>query len=72
VASKSSLQMVFLTDQNKKVHVTIPTPKLPIDNTAVDTAMDLIVAKNIFAFPQGKIVSRVSAQEVDTNTMPVS
>lgn len=71
MANKTALQMVFLTDQNKKVRVTIPNPKLPIDNTAVSNAMDLILSKNIFAFPQGMIVSKVDAEEVQTDTSVV-
>jgi hypothetical protein len=71
MANKSQLQMVFLTNQNKQVRVSIANPKQPIDNTAVDNAMDLIVAKNIFAFPQGLIVNKVSASLVETDTSAV-
>lgn len=71
MATKTTLQMVFLTDSNKKVRISIPNPKLPIDSAAVGNAMDLIVAKNVFAFPQGTIVSKVSADEVQTDTTVV-
>lgn len=72
MASKLQLEMQFLTDQNKKVRVTVPNPKQPTDNTAVNAAMDLIVAKNIFAFPQGLIVKKIGASVVQSDTTAVS
>jgi hypothetical protein len=71
VATKSALQLTFLTDQNRKVRISIPNPKQPIDANAVNRAMDLIVSKGIFAFPQGKIVSKVDAVTIHTDTNSV-
>ncbi len=71
MATKTVLQLTFLTDQNKKVRISIPNPKQPIDANAVNNAMDLIVSKGIFAFPQGAIVSKVGAVEVQTDTNSV-
>jgi hypothetical protein len=71
VATKSALQLTFLTDQNRKVRISIPNPKQPIDANAVNRAMDLIVSKGIFAFPQGKIVSKVDAVTIQTDTNSV-
>lgn len=71
MTTKANLEMQFLTDQNKKVRVTVQNPKLPIDNVAVDSAMDLIVSKNVFAFAQGRIVSKVGAVEVQTDTTDI-
>lgn len=71
MATKTTLQFVFLTDSNKKVRISIPNPKQPIDNTAVDAAMSAIVAKNVFTLPQGKIVSSVGASEVQTDSSTV-
>jgi hypothetical protein len=72
MASKTSLQLEFLTDQNKKVRVTVDNPKLPIDSAAVGSAMDLLVAKSIFAFAQGNIVKKIQATEVQTTSTVVS
>ena len=72
MASKVALEMQFLTDQNKKVRIAVANPKLPVDNTAVDSAMALIVSKNIFAFPQGMIVKKVGAVEVQTDSTNIS
>ncbi len=72
MATKISLQLSFMTDQNKKVKVTIPNPKQPVDSAAVNSAMDLIVSKQAFMFTQGKIVSKVGAEQVQTDTTTVS
>lgn len=71
MAGKVTLQLQFLTDQNKKVRVNIPNPKQPLDSTAVQQAMDTIVAKNIFAFPQGQVVKRIGATLVQTDSNTV-
>lgn len=71
MAGKVTLQLEFMTNENKKVHLTVPNPVQPVDNTKVDNAMDLIVAKNIFTFPQGNIVKRVGANLVQTGTTAV-
>lgn len=71
MANKLTLQLEFLTDQNKKVHINVPNPVQPADNTAIDSAMDLIVSKNIFQFPQGNIAKRVGANIVQTGTTAV-
>lgn len=71
MATKSALQLQFLTDQNKKVRITVPNPKQPVDQAAVSQAMDLIVAKNVFAYPQGVIVKKIGATQVDTDTTDV-
>jgi hypothetical protein len=71
VAGKVTLQLQFLTDQNKKVRINIPNPRQPVDPNAVQQAMDTIVAKNIFALPQGVIVKKVGATLVQTDSSSV-
>jgi len=71
MATKTSLQLDFMTDQNKRVRFTVANPKQPVDNTAVSNAMDLIVSKGVFAFPQGKIVSKSAATLVETDSTKV-
>lgn len=55
---KDTLELAFLTDLNKTVHLQIPNPKTPISATDITTAMDAIVAANIFVFPTGRIVKK--------------
>ncbi|MDP9729659.1 DUF2922 domain-containing protein [Alicyclobacillus tolerans] len=71
MADKMILQMQFLTDSNKKVHINIANPKQPVDQTAVDAAMSLIVEKNIFLLPQGNIVKQVGAAAITTSSSTV-
>ena len=61
-----------MTDQNKKVKVTIQNPKQPVDSAAVNSAMDLIVSKQAFLYTQGRIVSKVGADQVQTETSSIS
>lgn len=61
-----------MTDQNKKVRLNIPNPKQPVDSSAVDTAMQTIVNKNIFVMPQGKITSSLPAEGTQTDTSSIS
>ncbi|MCL6517499.1 DUF2922 domain-containing protein [Alicyclobacillus sp.] len=72
MATRTVLQLDFLTDQNKRVRITIPTPKQPVDATAVQSAMDLIVQKNVFAYPQGAIVKKVGATQVTTESTDIA
>lgn len=59
---KESLQLSFLTNLNKTVHLQIPNPKTPVDPVEVNAAMDAVVANDIFAFPTGRIVKKVEAK----------
>lgn len=68
MATKVVLQMDFLTDQNKNVRINIQNPVQPLDGAAVGNVMDLIVQKGIFAFPQGQIVKKVGATQVETDS----
>ncbi len=72
MADKTSLQLSFMTDLNRKVHVLIPNPKQPVVNTDVDHVMDLIVSKQVFAFTQGLIVKKIGAEQVQTSATNVS
>ncbi len=71
MATKSTLQLQFVTDSNKQVRISIPNPKQPVDATAVDNALNLIVQKPIFAFSQGAITEKVGAQLVSTDTTAI-
>lgn len=72
MASKVVLQLGFTTDQGKSVHFNIANPKQPVDSTAVATALSTIVAKNIFALPQGTIAKSTGAIQVATDTTTIS
>ena len=58
---KESITLSFLTSMNKTVRLQVPSPKTPVDASAVNQAMDAIVAADVFAFSSGRIVKKVSA-----------
>ena len=62
------LVMVFGTDGDKNVSLSIDKPKAALKETEIKTAMETIVAQNIFA-PNGEdLVKCVEAKIVTTNT----
>lgn len=71
MASKAVLQLQFMTDQNKRVHISVPDPVQPVDATKVANALALIVSKNVFTLPQGVIARAIGAQVVSTSTTTV-
>ncbi|MFD1673636.1 DUF2922 domain-containing protein [Alicyclobacillus fodiniaquatilis] len=72
MTTKYALHLTFATDQNKNVRLSISNPKEPVDATAVNNALQTIVSKNVFNFPQGRIVSALPAEQVETETTTVS
>lgn len=70
-AMKEDLQLSFLTDLSKTVHLLVPNPVQPVSASAVSAAMDAIVAANIFAFPTGRIVKKVAARLNTTDASPI-
>ena len=71
MATKVVLELQFLTDQNKNVRVAVQNPKLPIDSAEVSSAMDLMISSNAFAFAQGKLVEKVAAVEIQTDSTAI-
>jgi hypothetical protein len=62
------LVMVFGTDGDKNVSLSIDKPKASLKETEIKTAMETIVAQNIFA-PNGEdLIKCVEAKIVNTNT----
>lgn len=62
------LIMSFLTDDNRKVSLSVDNPREDISESEIKSAMDLVIEKNIFA-PNGcDIVSSVEAKVVVTDT----
>ena len=65
-----SLIMTFLDEGNSKVSLTIQDPKDNITETEIKSAMDLVIAKNIFD-PNGlSLVSAVDAKIIVKETTP--
>lgn len=62
------LVMVFGTNGDKNVSLSIDKPKASLKETQIKTAMETIVTQNIFA-PNGEdLIKCVEAKIVNTNT----
>ena len=68
VKNAKKLVMVFGTNKEKNVSLSIDKPKASLNETQIKSAMETIVAQNIFA-PNGEdLVRCVEAKIVTTNT----
>lgn len=60
------LELIFETDREKTVTYSLDSPVEPVDATAVNDTMDMIVAENIFKPASGgEIVKKKAARIVD-------
>ena len=64
------LVMTFKTTDDKKVSLSVDDPREYITESEIKSAMDLVVAKNIFAPNGADIASIVEAKVVVTDTTP--
>ena len=62
------LVMTFKTTDDKKVSLTVDNPREDLNEEEVETAMELIKEKNIFAPGGADLASLVSAKVVQTDT----
>ena len=62
------LLMTFKTDENKNVSISVEDPRPNLTESEILEAMNLIIAKNVFA-PNGEaLVEKVGAKVVETET----
>lgn len=60
------LELIFATDLDKTVTFSLDSPVEPVDETAVNEAMDLIVGENVFKPASGgEIIKKKAARIVD-------
>ena len=62
------LVMVFKTDADTNVSISVDNPKDNLQESAIKSAMELIIAKDVFAPKEEKLVALVEARIVVTNT----
>ena len=62
------LVMVFKTDADTNVSISIDNPKDSLQESAIKSAMQIIIDKNVFAPKEEKLVALVEARIVVTNT----
>ena len=68
VKNAKKLVMVFATDGDKNVSLSVDNPKSSLNETQIKSAMETIVAQNIFAPNKEDLVRCVEAKIVTTNT----
>ena len=69
---EKTLELIFLTDQNKTVRVTVDDPKEPVDIDATKTVMDTIIAEGAMEFPTGKPAVKKEVRLVERNVQEYS
>jgi hypothetical protein len=65
--AEKNLVMRFLNSSGKKVSIKVVSLKDAVSDTEVNSLMDAIIAKNIFTTSGGDLVSKDSAEVVDTS-----
>lgn len=63
---KVILEMTFKNAADSKVNISVDNPREDLTEAEIKTAMDLIVAKNLFNTTGGDIVQTVGARRVIT------
>ena len=62
------LVMVFKTDADTNVSISVDNPKDSLQESVIKSAMETIIAKDVFAPKMEKLVGLVEARIVVTNT----
>lgn len=68
MAGQRVLEMSFNTQLGKTQRIKVYDAKDPISGAEVATAMDNIIAKNIFASTGGNLTGKIDARLVTTDT----
>jgi hypothetical protein len=67
-----TIELLFLNAQGKTVRYTLDNPVDPADSAAVNSAMDTILAQNIFTSSGGDLVSKKGARIVDRTVTDIT
>ncbi len=65
------LELQFLNTEGKTVKINVDSPIDPVDPIAITTAMDNILASNIFFTSGGEFVAKKGARVVERNVTDV-
>lgn len=60
------LELFFENEKGRTVKHTLDDPVEPVDEAAVNAAMDEIIEQNVFTSPGGDLVKKKSARIVET------
>jgi hypothetical protein len=64
-----TLELIFKNGEGKTARFSVPEPVEPVDPSAVNAAMDLMIAKNIFV---GGLTEKVGARVIDNTVTEIA
>lgn len=67
-ASTKLLRMVFRNQSGGNVTINLNDPRADLTTAEIETAMDLIIARNVFTSSGGDLVSKQDIRVIDTTT----
>ncbi|KKI93212.1 hypothetical protein WQ54_05025 [Bacillus sp. SA1-12] len=67
-----TLELQFLNTAEKTVKISVDSPVEPVDQTALNAAMDQILAANIFISTDGEFVAKKGARMIDRNVTEIT
>ncbi|WP_338788203.1 DUF2922 domain-containing protein [Metabacillus sp. FJAT-53654] len=67
-----TLELQFLNTAGKTVKISVDSPVEPVDQIALNTAMDQILSANIFISTDGEFVSKKGARIIDRNVTEIT
>ncbi|GAE95155.1 hypothetical protein JCM21714_4367 [Gracilibacillus boraciitolerans JCM 21714] len=65
------IELKFENEEGKLVTISLDNPVEPVDEVAVNSAMDTIIAQNAFTSSGGDLVVKKSARIVERNVMDI-
>ncbi|MFS0561727.1 DUF2922 domain-containing protein [Terribacillus sp. 179-K 1B1 HS] len=65
------LDLQFLNEAGKTVTISLEQPVEPIDEAAIDQAMDTVIAQNVISSSGGALVSKKAARIVDRTVQEI-
>ncbi|MDD4239056.1 MAG: DUF2922 domain-containing protein [Desulfotomaculaceae bacterium] len=68
MATTTTLRLGFKNQSGNTVSISLDNPKADLTSAAVEAAMDLMIAKNIFTTSGGDLVSKSDARLITTDT----
>jgi len=66
--NKKVLNMVFTAVDGTRMTLSMENPKATLTAAEIESAMDVVIAKNIFLSGGGDLVAKEDAKVVDTTT----
>lgn len=69
MATERSLELYFTTSGDRSFHLSIPDAKPDLTASGINTAMDEIIALNVFSGQGGALVGKKSASLVTKETV---